>query len=147
MVAGEPAYHRPVERPGLLRWLWYANGGGLPARYRDWVLHDVTTPGWRWRALLRSVVQILPVSVLIYLLLPVEPWVRLMAVGGGLLVGMIYAVAYLDESTEHRAVKAGYPRGTTGSVRAAANPDAVDEEYRDLWQDRGDGDATPGSPG
>ena len=128
-----------MERPGLSRWLWYAMGGGLPDRHRDWVLHDVTTKRWRWRALLRSLVQIVPVSVLIYLLLPVEPWVRLMAVGGGLAVGLLYAVAYLEESTEHRAVKAGYPRGTTSTVRAAADPDALDEEARDLWQDRGNG--------
>ncbi len=114
-------------------------GGGLPDRHRDWVLHDVTTKRWRWRALLRSLVQIVPVSVLIYLLLPVEPWVRLMAVGGGLVVGLLYAVAYLEESTEHRAVKAGYPRGTASTVRAAADPGALDEEARDLWQDRGNG--------
>jgi hypothetical protein len=125
-----------VERPGLLRWLWYAMGGGLPARYRHWVLHDVTTKRWRWRALFRSVVQILPVAVLLYVLLPTEPWVRLMAVGGGLLVGMIYAVAYLEESTEHRAVKAGFARGTAKAIRG----DDEDEG----WDDGG---ATPGSPG
>jgi Family of unknown function (DUF5313) len=46
---------RPARyRPGPLRWFWYAVGGRLPARYRSWVLHDltaapgrcVTWPGW-----------------------------------------------------------------------------------------------------
>jgi Family of unknown function (DUF5313) len=36
---------RPA-RPDPLHWLWYALGGGLPPRYRDWVLHDATAPTW-----------------------------------------------------------------------------------------------------
>jgi hypothetical protein len=44
-------------RPDPLRWLWYTFGGGLGARYREWVLHDVTSPT-RWvRQLARAVVQ------------------------------------------------------------------------------------------
>lgn len=27
-----------MERAGLLRWLWYAMGGGLPPAHRRWVL-------------------------------------------------------------------------------------------------------------
>jgi hypothetical protein len=132
-----------MRRPGPLRWLWYALGGGLPAEHRSWVLHDVTARHWRWRALLRSVVQIAPVALLLYLLLPTPPWVRLMAVGGGLLVGMIFAVAYLDESTEHRAVKAGYPRGTATQIRTAPDEDA---ELHRRDRRRGDGQAATGSP-
>jgi hypothetical protein len=31
-------------RPNPLRWLWYTFGGGLDSRYREWALHDVTSP-------------------------------------------------------------------------------------------------------
>jgi hypothetical protein len=108
---------REVKRPDPLRWLWYAMGGRLSIRYSQWVLRDVTAPWWRMRSLLRSLVQILPVAVLIYVLLPTEPWVRLMAVLGGVFVGMIYAVAYMEEACESRALKAGFLRGTAQQVR------------------------------
>jgi hypothetical protein len=119
-----------MRRPGPVRWFWYALGGGLPVGYRLWVLHDVTARHWRLRALLRAVVQIAPVAVLLYVLLPTPPWARLMAIGGGLLVGMIYAVAYLDESTEHRAVKAGYDRGVATRLRTPVDPDDDPEDVR-----------------
>ncbi|MCW2578029.1 MAG: uncharacterized protein JWR66_4059, partial [Modestobacter sp.] len=35
-----------LHRPGVLRWLWYALGGGLPERHSAWVLHDTTTGSW-----------------------------------------------------------------------------------------------------
>ncbi len=118
---------REVKRPDPLRWLWYAMGGRLPLRYSQWVLRDVTARWWRLRALFRSLVQILPVAVLILVFLPTEPWVRAMACLGGVMVGMIYALAYLDESTESRALKAGFLRGTAQQVRdelRAASPTA-----------------------
>ena len=115
-----------MKGPDLPRWLWYAVGGRLPMRYSQWVLHDVTTRWWRLRALSRSLVQLAPVAVLIYVFLPTEPWVRVLAILGGVLVGMIYALAYLDEATESRALKAGFLRGTAQQVRderlAARNP-------------------------
>jgi len=101
-------------------------GGGLPAANRDWVLHDLTTRRWRLRQLSRSLVQILPVAVLIVAFLPGELWVRLLAVAGGAWVGMIYALAYLDEATEHRALKAGFARGQVRAVR-----DEADAETRE----------------
>ncbi|MBN9099096.1 MAG: DUF5313 family protein [Pseudonocardia sp.] len=106
-----------VKRPDPLRWLWYAFGGRLPIRYSQWVLHDVTARWWRLRSLFRSLVQIAPVAVGIYVLVPSEPWVRLMAIAGGVLVGMIYALAYLDEAAESRALKAGFLRGVAQQVR------------------------------
>src|SRR6185503_14923453 len=57
--AGGMADDRPA-RPDPLHWLWYALGGGLPPRYRDWVHHDATAPTWRLRQLVRSLVQALP---------------------------------------------------------------------------------------
>jgi Family of unknown function (DUF5313) len=79
---------RPA-RPGLLRWLWYAQGGSLPPRYREWVLRDLTAPGWRWRQVLRSLVQALSVAVVVLLVVPGPLWVRLLAVGGGVFVALI----------------------------------------------------------
>jgi hypothetical protein len=76
-----------MRRPGPLRWLWYAMGGGLPERYRDWVLHDVTTRTWALRQMLRSIVQLVPIGILLVLLVPGELWVRLVAVLGGAAVG------------------------------------------------------------
>lgn len=41
-----------IQRPGPLWWIWYAFGGKLPDRYRDWVLHDVTCRTWWLRHVL-----------------------------------------------------------------------------------------------
>lgn len=132
-------------RPGPVRWLMYAFGRGLPPEYREWVLHDLTTPSWPARQLLRSVVQLLPFAVVLVVLVPGELWVRLLAVLGGASVGMIYAVAYLYEATEHRALKAGYPRGTPGRIREAAHGDERAEQrrrYAENWRGQPDGPAT-----
>lgn len=124
-------------RPGPVRWLLYAFGRGLPPQYRDWVLHDLTTRTWPLRQVVRSLVQVLPFAVVLAVVLPGELWVRVLAVVGGALVGMIYTVAYLYETTEHRAIKAGFPRGTLKAVREAADADEraaaqarYDQRYR-----------------
>lgn len=106
-----------MRRPGPLWWLWYAMGGGLPERYRDWVLHDVTTRTWALRQMLRSIVQLVPIGVLLMLLVPGELWVRLVAVLGGAAVGMIYAASFVHLTTEHRSVKAGWAPGQAEAVR------------------------------
>jgi hypothetical protein len=127
---------RPA-RPGPLRWLWYALGGGLPPRYRDWVLHDVTASTWAWRQILRALVQALPVALVVALLIPGSPSIRLMAVAGGVFVAMIYVLAFIDEAVEHRSVKAGFPRGYAKAMREEARaPEReaaarrYDERYR-----------------
>jgi hypothetical protein len=129
-------------RPGPVRWLLYAFGRGLPAEYREWVLHDLTTRTWPARQLLRSVVQVLPFGIVLAVVLPGELWVRVMAVVGGAMVGMIYAAAYLYETTEHRALKAGYPRGTLRRIRDAAHAEQraeaqarYNQRYRQLPPD------------
>ena len=106
-----------VHRPNPLRWIWYAFGAKLPARYDGWVLKDVTSRFWRLRALARSLVQFAPFAVLILIFLPSEMWVRWMGVLGGVIVGLIYALAYQDEAAESRALKAGWPRGYAGEIR------------------------------
>ena len=67
--------------------------------------------------------QALTLAIPVALLLPLQPWLRVAAVLGGTAIGMIYATAYLYETTEHRALKAGYPRGMLQSIRDAAHAD------------------------
>jgi uncharacterized protein DUF5313 len=111
------------KRPGPVRWLLYAFGRRLPLEYREWVLHDLTTRTWALRQMLRSLLQSLLFAIPVALLVPAAPWVRIAALIGGVAIGMIYAAAYLYETTEHRAIKAGYPRGMLQSIRDAEHAD------------------------
>ncbi|GAA5150042.1 hypothetical protein GCM10023321_14860 [Pseudonocardia eucalypti] len=106
-------------RPGPLRWLWYALGGGLPLRYREWVLHDASRDRWVLRHFLRAAVQISLVSIPILLLVPGPMWVRLSALLLGALVGLQYALWFVDGSVERRIRKAGYPPGAAQAARDA----------------------------
>ena len=54
---------------------------------------------------------------LLMVVVPGEPWVRLMAVLGGALVGMVYAASFVQQTTEHRAMRAGWPAGYAQAVR------------------------------
>ena len=98
-------------RPDPLRWIWYTFGGGLGARYRQWILHDLTGPT-RWvRQLARAFVQVAPLGALLFLVLGFG-WITWVALIGGLVMALIYSVAYFDQSAEHRLIKHGYPQGT-----------------------------------
>jgi hypothetical protein len=126
-------------RPGPVRWVLYAFGRGLPPEYRGWVLHDVTARTWVLRHLVRATVQLLPIAVLLYVFIPGPAWVRGAAVLSGLILGYFYSVAYLYETTEHRAMKAGYPRGTAATIRGrATEEDRTEQErrYAERWRDQ-----------
>jgi hypothetical protein len=125
MAGGTP------QRPGPLRWLWYAFGGGLPPRYTDWVVHDLTAPTWWLRQLVRSLVQTVPVAVVVALLIPGSPAIRLMAVGAGMAMAVFYVLGFVDEAVERRAMKAGFPYGYAKSVREAAEVERAAAERRD----------------
>lgn len=112
------AEERAVRRPNPARWLWYALGGRLPERHREWVLHDVTCRTWVLRHLLRSLVQISP--GLLFLLLPGPLWIRAMAVLGGVLMALMYSLSYMAHTSEYRLRKHGYPLGTGQAVRERA---------------------------
>ncbi|WP_091945533.1 DUF5313 family protein [Trujillonella endophytica] len=103
-------------RPGALRWLRYALGGGLPERFAPWVLADTTEPGWIRRHMTRAVVQMLPL-VVACLVVPVPLAYRLSAALGGLLIGLMFSLAFMVETTEHRVAKAGYAPGTAAALR------------------------------
>lgn len=108
-----------MTRPGPLHWLAYAYGARLPGRYREWVLHDVTCRTWWLRHLARVVVQLAPLLVTLYLLLPGPDQVRLAAVAAGAVIGLFYGTAYIVEACETRVLKAGYPVGAAAATREA----------------------------
>jgi hypothetical protein len=109
-----------VVRPSPHRWIWYALGGGLPARNRGWVLHDTTTGTWWLRHIARSLVQMAIPIALVMTLLPAGWGLRAAAAGGGLALALFYSLAYMPETTENRVVKAGYPAGTATAHREHA---------------------------
>ncbi|WP_019816099.1 DUF5313 family protein [Saccharomonospora saliphila] len=121
-----------IRRPGPARWLWYAAGGRLPERHREWVLHDVTSKRYLWRHAARSTVLIAPLAA-VWLLLPGPLALRLVLSLMAVLVGYFYALAYADENCEHRAAKHGYAHGTAAATRKAARDEAdadVHARYR-----------------
>jgi hypothetical protein len=81
------------------------------------VLADTTCRTWIWRHLARAVVQMLPV-VGLCLAVPVPLAYRISAAAGGLLIGLMFSMAFMTETIEHRVAKAGYPAGTAARVRA-----------------------------
>ncbi|WNV76282.1 DUF5313 family protein [Geodermatophilus sp. DSM 44513] len=110
--------HGAAHRPTPLQWTRYALGGRLPRDLSPWVLADTTGPGWARRHLTRAVVQLLPVLVLCVTVVPVPLVYRLSAAAGGLFMGLVFSLAFMVETTEHRVAKAGYPPGTAARVRA-----------------------------
>ena len=106
-----------IVRPGPLRWLAYAVGAGLPPAHRAWVLHDVTTSTWVLRHVARAVLQIVPVAVLLYFVVPGDPTIRLAAIAMGAVMGLVYSTAFVWSAAEHCAIKAGYPEGTAEATR------------------------------
>jgi hypothetical protein len=118
------------QRPDPVRWTWYAFGGRLPDRYREWVLHDVTTRTWWLRHIVRSLVQLVPVAVLLLLILG-PTWITYLALLAGTILALIYSLAYIEETGEHRLAKHGYPIGTGREVRGRTGKRAADAEHYD----------------
>jgi hypothetical protein len=112
------------KRPGVLRWLGYLFGGGLPARYREWVLFDTTGPTWILRHIARAVLQLVIPVALVLTLLPAPLWLRVLscvAAGGP---ALMFSIGYIIETTDHRLVKADYPSGYGEAVRKRRSLDA-----------------------
>jgi hypothetical protein len=118
--AGAQAALPRRERPGPLRWTWYALGGRLPGRFSAWVLHDTTTRTWALRHLSRAVVQMALPIALVLTLVPGPFWIRGMSALAGVLLGLIFSFAYITETTENRVVRAGFPPGTAQASREQA---------------------------
>lgn len=98
-------------RPHLGQWLWYTFGGGLPSELKDWVLKDTTGRTWVLRVMLRSFIYLVIPGTLVMVFLPASTLIRLCCTFGGVAVAELYALAYSVETTEHRLLKAGFPRG------------------------------------
>jgi hypothetical protein len=105
-------------RPNPVQWFWYAMGGGLPRHLSPWVLADTTRRTWIWRHLARAVVQMLPLVAICLLAVPVPLSYRVSAAVGGLMIGLLFSMAFMTETIEHRARKAGYPPGAAARLRA-----------------------------
>jgi Family of unknown function (DUF5313) len=62
--------------PGPGRKLLFAVGFRLPARYREWVRHELTDAGWRGRLTLRHLLVTLPFAAALAAL-PGALWIHL----------------------------------------------------------------------
>jgi Family of unknown function (DUF5313) len=96
----------------------YAVGAGLPRELSPWVLADTTGRTWVLRHLARALVQLAPLIVLCLVVPPVPFAYRLSAAVGGLLLGLGFSLFLMEQTVEHRLVKAGYPPGTAARIRA-----------------------------
>jgi len=94
-----------------MRWLWYTFGGRLAPRYREWVLRD-NTARTRWlRQAVRGTVQISPLAVLMLVVMPFS-WLTGASILLGLLLGLWYSMAYVDQTGDRRLTKHGNGPGT-----------------------------------
>lgn len=129
-----------MTRPNPIRWLLFQYGVRLPARHRDWVLHDATCPTWLPRVLLRTLVQLAPAfAVVLVVLLQFDGgWgIALGALLLGVLVSLRLTLANAAESVDARLVRYGFPAGYGSAMRKQADAAAhADEErrYRDKWR-------------
>jgi hypothetical protein len=99
-------------RPNPFQWLWYALGGRLPARLREWVLHDVTTKTWMLRFGVRSAIRMVPVIIVVlafFLILGGPLWIAFAACGIGLIVAVYYSMSYAWERCDILLTRYGYP--------------------------------------
>jgi hypothetical protein len=107
----------PRVRPNLLRWLSYAFWAPLPERYATWVLYDATCSTWVLRHVLRLlVIAVLPVSAVV-LFLPGPLGVRVLTAVVAGLGGFLFAGVFVNEATDYRLGRAGWPVGTGPELR------------------------------
>lgn len=116
-----PSDNDPVgeyTRPGPLRWLWYAFGGGLPAKYKSWVLHDIASRTWVLRHVLRAFVQVSIPVVVALTFIPTSMPIRVLTVIVAGLPSVLLVTLNITAISEHRLLKAGYPRTIAEDIRA-----------------------------
>ena len=104
-----------AQRPNPLRWLWYAVGGKLPDRYREWVLYDLTSGSWVFRHLSRALVQ--HAVWLLLLLLPIPLSLRLWMITVAVCVGLFFSLSFMEDASERRLLKHGFPVGLNRRIR------------------------------
>lgn len=120
-------------RPNPAQWLWYAYGGRLPVRYREWVLRDNTSPSWAVRHLVGVLAMALPVlvvlGVVLTLVTPVSAWVVVGVLVVGLIVSLFYVIGTARQFALVRLAKHGFPPDVTPPPSRLVPEDA--------WADRG----------
>jgi hypothetical protein len=75
---------------------WFAVGGRLPERNRDWVRHELTDAGWRTRLTVRHLVIMLPLCAVLALL-PGAVWIRIAVPGLFLICSVGIVAMYADD--------------------------------------------------
>jgi hypothetical protein len=91
-------------------------------------MHDATCRTWALRHVARSLVQVTPVAILLLVFLG-RSWITYLGIAGGVIMALIYSMAYIEETSEHRLAKHGYPVGTGREVRLRRSKRPADEEH------------------
>jgi hypothetical protein len=102
-------------RPDSARRVWYTFGGGLGSRYREWVLHDVTSRRSRLRQAGRTLLRTATVGALAILVFGIG-WITWVSLIGLVLLSLMYHGIFFDAFAEHRLFQHGYPWGTAQRV-------------------------------
>jgi hypothetical protein len=101
------------------------------------VLYDATCPTWRLRHFVRAFVQVCAIATPLVMFLPGPVWVRASAVLLGLLVGLQYALWFMDGAVDRRVARAGYPEGAASAERRrlhAKDDAAAAARYAATWR-------------
>ena len=110
-------YPRQKRRPGPWQWLRYLFNARLPPDLAGWVARDTTAPTWLLRHAVRWLTRIAPFAIIVLVVPAGSFGLRLAAVTAALALGLFYSFAFVVETADRRAVKAGYPPGYAQLVR------------------------------
>ena len=92
--------------PGVFRWLRFAAGFRLPAENVEWVRHELTDAGWRFRTVRRHLAVIVPICALLVVVLttlvPAPVWLGLTMVALILSGSLFTVAAYADDLRANR---------------------------------------------
>jgi hypothetical protein len=107
----------PRVRPDPFHWLLYALWSPLPDRFRLWVLYDATCATWVLRhcARLLSIAALPIAAVIVFLPGPLSLRIFTAIVAGG--GAFLFTVVWVNEATEYRLQRAGWPPRTGDEVR------------------------------
>jgi hypothetical protein len=127
-------------RPNPAQWLWFAFGGRLPLRYREWALRDATSRTWLLRFAARAMIRMAPLvlgALVVLWLVDAKPGLAVASVALGLIVGTYFSMSYAVERTDQQLLTYGYPRGTAEVARqrrSGAKYQAQRERYERNWR-------------
>jgi hypothetical protein len=76
-------------------------GGRLPESLHGWVRHDLTDADWRWRQIVRVLLQA-AIPIVVILVLPIPLGLRILMAALVLLGALSVGAAYGDELRERR---------------------------------------------